>query len=168
MCIRDRLYNTCNAFEISLFLDEVTWHMINNVLTTSYFLFLCIHLAHIPNEMTNAILRYIVFASVSIFQMRDGFWMDGSYWTYIPCIATGALPVYRQLQKPTLKAERLTKGLAFAGGAGVCFLLNLDINPLGDSYKFWHGGAHVLGGAALWELWGAVETKKTELPLDWC
>eukprot|EP00658_Telonema_sp_P-2_P039745 TRINITY_DN28392_c0_g1_i1.p1 TRINITY_DN28392_c0_g1~~TRINITY_DN28392_c0_g1_i1.p1 ORF type:complete len:210 (+),score=42.55 TRINITY_DN28392_c0_g1_i1:216-845(+) len=161
------LYNTCNAFQVSIFLTEEHWHMMNNVLTISYFLFLCIHLAHLKDEMTNIILRYLVFASVTVFQLRDGFWMESSYWTYIPCICIGALPVWRQTQKPTLVKHRIMSGLGFAGAAGVCFLFNLDINPFGDFYRFWHGAAHVLVGAALWQLWGAIESKKTELPLDW-
>ena len=73
--------------------------------------------------------------------MRDGFWMDGSYWTYLPCIGFGLLPIYRQSQKMTVKTEKLKKGLAFGGGAAVCFLLNLDINPFGDLFRFWHGAA---------------------------
>lgn len=38
------LYNVCNALNVNLFLTELQWHALNNILTTTYFLLLLIHL----------------------------------------------------------------------------------------------------------------------------
>jgi hypothetical protein len=38
------LYNFCNALNMNVFLSELQWHALNNILTTTYFLLLLIHL----------------------------------------------------------------------------------------------------------------------------
>ena len=38
------LYNFCNALGTNVFLTELQWHALNNILTTTYFLLLLIHL----------------------------------------------------------------------------------------------------------------------------
>ena len=42
------LYNFCNALNMNVFLTELQWHALNNILTTTYFLLLLIHLQALP------------------------------------------------------------------------------------------------------------------------
>ena len=51
------LYNTCQALEITLFLDEGDWHFISDVLGLSYFSLLIVHLISTDDENQAHLLR---------------------------------------------------------------------------------------------------------------
>ena len=57
------LYNFCNALNIQVFLTELQWHALNNILTTTYFLLLLIHLQANANPNVDIVLRYIAFSA---------------------------------------------------------------------------------------------------------
>ena len=50
------------------------WHALNNILTTTYFLLLLIHLQANSNPNVDIVLRYIAFTSVWIAQIKDEYW----------------------------------------------------------------------------------------------
>ena len=86
-------YNVTNALFRggAIFLFEDDWHKMNNVLSCTAAVLLSIHLARIRNELQVVVLRYVSFAFITIGQIRDGFWMEGSYWTLPPIVAFGVL-----------------------------------------------------------------------------
>ena len=68
------LYNFCNALNVNVFLTELQWHGLNNILTTTYFLLLLIHLQANSNPTVDIVLRYIAFTAVWIAQIKDEYW----------------------------------------------------------------------------------------------
>ena len=65
------LYNFCNALGLRVFLTELQWHGLNNILTTTYFLLLLIHLQANSNPTVDIVLRYAAFTAVWIAQIKD-------------------------------------------------------------------------------------------------
>ena len=65
------LYNFCNALNVNVFLTELQWHGLNNILTTTYFLLLLIHLQANSNPTVDIVLRYAAFTAVWIAQIKD-------------------------------------------------------------------------------------------------
>ena len=59
---------------MQLFLTELQWHALNDILTTTYFLLLLIHLQADSNPNVDIVLRYIAFTSVWIAQIKDEYW----------------------------------------------------------------------------------------------
>ena len=58
-------------FDAQVFLSELEWHFISDVLSITYFLVLCVHLMGIPYENTNIVLRYLAFALTWILKTKD-------------------------------------------------------------------------------------------------
>lgn len=58
------LYNFCNALNVQVFLTELQWHALNNILTTTYFLLLLIHLQANADPTVDVVLRYVAFTAV--------------------------------------------------------------------------------------------------------
>jgi hypothetical protein len=149
------LYNFCNALNVSVFLTEQQWHGLNNILTTTYFLLLLIHLQANSNPTVDIMLRYAAFTAVWIAQIKDG--DSNPQWTALVVLAFCIMPVCKfggAMRLPPYSAEKLCKGL-FAGlGATVCFLLGLD-DAL-DPFRLFHGLSQALVGLALFYLWQLV------------
>ena len=85
------LYNICNALNISLFLSELQWHALNNILTTTYFLLLLIHLQANSDPTVDIVLRYAAFTAVWIAQIKDEYWEP--YYTALVVGAFCVMPV---------------------------------------------------------------------------
>jgi len=163
-------YNTCNALQISLFLDEEEWHMINNVLATTYVPLLAIHIMDSENETLNLVLRYAAFSCILIGQIRDGFFHSWQ-WTAPPVAFFVLFPLLRRAfhfepKRAKLDVQKFNKGTCCAAVGAVCFLLglhdkeDLEHNP----FRLWHSLFHWFIGAALWHLWAIVPVP--EKPLD--
>ena len=159
-------YNICNALGTSIFLRETEWHKMNNVLAFTYLALLCIHLMSSGNETQNIILRYVAFSTITIGQIKDGFWVQEEtplemvgmgIWTFIPVAFFGALPLFkfaRERRLPAYDLRRLNKGIVVGALAIACFKVGL--HKKNDPLRFWHGTFHVLIGLSLWYLWGVV------------
>jgi hypothetical protein len=156
------LYNTCNAFNTSIFLDETTWHEMNNILAPTYFLLMGVHVAHLNDEMVNCALRYAIFASVTLAQLKDGFWMTQTQYTYIPCALFGLIPLVRVCD-PSLHSsadkQRIVYGAAYGFLAAILF--KVSQNDTFDSLRFFRGLAHVSGGAGVWYFWQVAAADQT-------
>jgi len=170
-------YNVTDALRVpAVYLSESEWHKMNNVLSCTSFVLLSIHLARVRSELRVVALRYFSFAFITIGQVRDGFWMEESFWTLPPIVAFGVLlPLGMHLRRdrstPLLRREKLYKGLCCAVMGGACFLRQVSSEapppppPAGggpgshwksDTVRFWHGVFHWWTGCSLFFLWGAV------------
>jgi len=158
------LYNVCNALNVNLFLTELQWHALNNILTTTYFLLLLIHLQANTNPTVDIVLRYAAFTAVWIAQIKDEYW--NPYYTALVVIAFCIMPVCKfggAMRLPPYDAEKLCKGLVTGAASAVCFLVGLD--DAVDPYRLFHGLSQALVGGALYYLWQLVPlnlNKKTD------
>ena len=89
--ILNESYNICNALQVTIFLREKEWQAMNNVMALTYFALLMIHLAHSENENLNIMLRYIAFATITIAQVKDGFWAFISASSKSPAMVSAVL-----------------------------------------------------------------------------
>ena len=159
------LYNICNALNISLFLSELQWHALNNILTTTYFLLLLIHLQANSNPTVDIVLRYAAFTAVWIAQIKDEYWEP--YYTALVVGAFCVMPVCKfcgAMRLPPYDANKLWKGLCVGAAAAICFVVGLD--DAVDPFRLFHGLSQGLVGVALYFLWQLVplqlQAKKSE------
>lgn len=159
--------NRGDAIEKSwgLFIAEEDWHRISNVASTTYICLLAIHLACIPDQDINIILRYSAATFVLLAQVKDGFWMHETCYTVyivvlflILMVARYALvaevPVY-------LSSGNLLRGAILGALCGLCFYFGLD--DAHDEFRFAHGMSHLFGGLALTFLWKLVPLPKRKV-----
>ena len=102
------LYNFCNALNVNVFLTELQWHGLNNILTTTYFLLLLIHLQANSNPTIDIVLRYAAFTAVWIAQIKDEYW--NPKWTGMVVAAFCIMPVCKfggAMRLPPYDAEKL-------------------------------------------------------------
>jgi len=165
------LYNTCDALHVSLFLNMDEWHRINNVMAITYIALLSVYIMNNESADWNTLLRYTAFASVTVAQVKDGFWMDNSQYTVMVVSVYALLPLMKfvKLQRiPKFRRDKTKGGLAFAALAAIFFILGLD--ELNDPFRLCHSIAHVFMGAALYLLWAIVpltaNLKKSDKPLS--
>ena len=65
------LYNTSEAIQLSLYLDEGDWHLMSDILMLSYISLLVIHLISRNNENEDQFLRYLFFSISWIVKIKD-------------------------------------------------------------------------------------------------
>jgi len=158
------LYNFCNALNVNVFLTELQWHGLNNILTTTYFLLLLIHLQANSNPTVDIFLRYAAFTAVWIAQIKDEYW--NPQWTAMVVLAFCIMPVCKfggAMRLPPYDAEKLCKGFFAGVAAAICFLVGLD--DAIDPFRLFHGLSQALVGLALYYLWQLVPlniAKKTD------
>lgn len=64
-------YSISDFFNSSLFLAQIHWHFMSDVLSLTYACVLLIHLSAFEDEETNVILRYAAFFGAWVFKYRD-------------------------------------------------------------------------------------------------
>jgi hypothetical protein len=162
------LYNFCNALNVNVFLTELQWHGLNNILTTTYFLLLLIHLQANSNPTVDIVLRYAAFTAVWIAQIKDEYW--NPYYTAIVVLAFCLMPVCKfggAMRLPPYDFDKLFRGFFAGCASAVCFLAGLDDSV--DPYRIFHGLSQMLVGLALYYLWQLVPlnlAKKTDEESD--
>mmetsp|Transcript_35027 Transcript_35027/g.70753 ORF Transcript_35027/g.70753 Transcript_35027/m.70753 type:complete len:240 (+) Transcript_35027:3-722(+) len=153
-----------------LFIKEEDWHRISNVSSTTYICLLLIHLMCMPSPDANIVLRYGAASLVLLAQVKDGFWMQETYYTVYVVgmfvlllvaryVSVAEMPVY-------WTSDNLLRGAGLGAAAGVCFYFGLDDDH--DEFRFAHGLSHLFGGLALTFLWNLVPRpkKKEEDPFS--
>jgi len=166
------LYNACDALDVSLFLTQDEWHRINNVMGITYCALLAVYLMCNTSNDWNTLLRYNAFASVTVAQVRDGFWMERSQWSVLVIAAYALLPILKFAKLkcvPAFHRQKTRNGLAFAAIAAAFFVMGLD--ETNDPFRISHSIAHVFMGATLYNLWGIAPTpealsKKSDDQID--
>lgn len=160
------LYNLTNSYGIVLFLNEITWHKINNVVSTTYLCLLLIHLIGLENKDTNTILSYLAFTLVWIAQLKDEYWMDNSMYTVFVVIIFAALPFIKHIsvflkkrELPPFNFKSLLLGSISGFIASIFFLLGLNSDK--DWLRHWHGLSHLFFGGCLYFLWGVLSLTKS-------
>eukprot|EP00035_Acanthoeca_spectabilis_P009705 m.171293 g.171293 ORF g.171293 m.171293 type:complete len:219 (-) comp14811_c0_seq1:177-833(-) len=149
-------YNLCDALEISVLIDITEWHKINNILTITLGCFVLVYLMGNRNEARDHVLRYSVFLSVWICQVKDGYWMDESQYTLSIPVACFLLLLIRLLNGIFVKYNKtqLVRGIGATAISGVFFYASLD--DVTDPYRLLHGLSQVTIGVALYYLWQVI------------
>lgn len=173
-------FNAAEAFHAQLFLRELQWHFISDVLSITYFLLLCVHLMGFKDEDHNILLRYFAFALSWLMKAKDGW--DTTVYEVLLVVSYLAAVVYRRalsqdksiapIQKEKAKLALIyLVCAALAGGIPIYFGGSANAND-GDDVSalsgvgFVKGCMHILGGAAFYYAWLAVpclDSKKTDL-----
>lgn len=169
-------FNAAEALQQQLFLRELQWHFISDVLSVTYFLLLCVHLMGFRDEDRNILLRYVAFALAWLMKAKDGW--DSTVYEALLVASYVAGAAYRRLlstdkslapiNKHNAKLALLFLALAgLAGGIPIYFGGNSSSG--GDALSgvgFVKGCMHMLGGAAFYHAWLAVpclDSKKTDI-----
>ncbi|RLN88544.1 hypothetical protein BBJ28_00001202 [Nothophytophthora sp. Chile5] len=165
-------FNAAEAFQAQLFLRELQWHFISDVLSIAYFLLLCVHLMGFRDENRNILLRYVAFAASWLLKTKDGWDSTLFEVLLVACYLLGV--AYRRLlsQDPhisPLNKQKATYALASLALAAVVGGIPIYFGSGGDNHAalgFAKGCMHVLGGAAFYYAWLAVpclDSKKTDI-----
>ncbi|TMW68273.1 hypothetical protein Poli38472_005741 [Pythium oligandrum] len=165
------LFNVAESFHSSLFLKELQWHFISDVLSIAYFLVLCVHLMGFRDENTNIILRYVAFAFSWLMKSKDGW--DTTTYEVLLVVSYLLGVVYRRLVSTDktiapLNKEHAKFAVSFLVGAALVGSIPIYLSSGGDQWSvgFLKGCMHVLGGAAFYYAWLSVpclDSKKTDL-----
>ncbi|CAH0473931.1 unnamed protein product [Peronospora belbahrii] len=164
-------FNAAEAFNTQLFLTEIKWHFISDVVSLAYFLLLCVHLMGYKDENHNIILRYVAFSCAWIFKTKDG-------WNYIACeemlvvcYLFGVL--YRRGCtrandiSPFNKQYGVNAMLCLVGAACMWFTsIYFDQDEDHMAWGVAEGLMHMLAGAAFYYAWLTVpclDSKKDDL-----
>lgn len=152
------LYNLCDSLDIELFLNKTEWHRLTNITGLSYGANVLVYLMCNGSEAKDHLLRYSFFALLWVAQIKDGFWMEHTQYTIavllvLALFAAVKIAVGRVWRR--YDRTRLRNGVLFAGMAFGFFLASLDDHS--DPYRWKHGVAQLLFGAALFSVWQVVD-----------
>lgn len=177
-------FNAAEAFQAQLFLRELQWHFISDVLSITYFLLLCVHLMGFKDEDRNIVLRYVAFAFAWLMKAKDGW--DSTVYEALLVASYLVSVAYRRVLSTDksiapIDKEKAKLALIFlllaalAGGVSIYFggkgeQATAD-NDGGEASAlngvgFVKGCMHMLGGVAFYYAWLAVpclDSKKTDL-----
>ncbi|GBG34519.1 Hypothetical Protein FCC1311_107432 [Hondaea fermentalgiana] len=160
------LFNSSQALGEKLFIGELDWHFISDVLSLTYVCCLLIHCMGIEDEVKNMILRYVAFSLAWIFKLRDAW--DSALWEAALVIIYVCLAVYSVAQQSSrISAQYGMQSLRYGAGClvGACLLLGVELAGFADSYGFVLAAVHLLGAATAFFLWRGVpsfDTKKND------
>ncbi|TYZ65016.1 hypothetical protein PybrP1_002331 [[Pythium] brassicae (nom. inval.)] len=172
-------FNAAEALRAQLFLRELQWHFISDVLSITYFLLLCVHLMGFRDEDRNIVLRYVAFALSWLMKAKDGW--DSTVYEVLLVASYVAGAAYRRLlstdksvaplNKEKAKLALLFLALAALAGGIPIYFGGKGGDGAGDSgalsgVGFGKGCMHLLGGAAFYYAWLAVpclDSKKTDI-----
>lgn len=160
------MFNSSQALGQKIFIRELEWHFISDVLSLAYVCCLLTHCMGNQNEVTNIILRYVAFSLAWIFKLRDAW--DSAYWEATLIIVFVLMAAYRiSHQTGRVRAQYDTKSLRLGGGClvGAGILLLMDLLEMADSYGFVLAAVHLLGAATAYFFWKGVpafDTKKND------
>lgn len=148
-------YNLCDALDINFFLSHTQWHGLNNIMSVTLGSFVLIYLMGNRNEMRDHLLRYVSFAAIWLFQIKDGFWMERSQFTaVIPVLLAVMLLAKAAISPPGYNRPKLARGIGSTALGGVFFYASLQDKT--DPYRALHGLAQCAIGAALYFFWQSI------------
>ena len=161
------LYSASDFLHSSIFISSLNWHFISDVLTLTYGCLLLIHLAAIPDEETNVILRYSAFFASWIFKYKDSW--DSVFWEGFLVVSFILVLGYSHLNFPDrqrkFRAERLQFGI-MASCASFVFFVGQQMFAKTDAHRILMGFAHAAGGWACYELWNVLPAPPRGKKLD--
>lgn len=162
-------FNAAEAFHAQLFLRELQWHFISDVLSITYFLLLCVHLMGFRDEDRNIVLRYVAFALSWLMKAKDGW--DSTVYEVLLVASYVVGAAYRRLLSTDksiapLQKEKAKLALLFLVLAALTGGIPIYFSANDSGVGFGKGLMHVLGGAAFYYAWLAVpclDSKKTDI-----
>ena len=158
-------FNIAGALSMDLFLTELEWHFISDVLTVTYALLLCVHLMGIVDENTNIVLRYVAFAASWLSKVKDQW--DSTWFEILLIISYVLLIVYFHATTYNTP-RRIPINVENAQRFGLCLVALFFIWILSetifiyDSFHFIYGIYHVVGGLAFYHAWLSVPCRDTK------
>ena len=158
-------YNSCQALQINIFLDEGDWHFISDVLGLSYFSLLVVHLISSDDENHAHLLRYLGFSLSWIVKIKDQW--DSVFYEAILIFVMFGLVVWRYSQPvaPKLDKENGLKLVFFVGLGSLAYLIleTAEFNDRTRSQRILHavisGFLNVCAGGTMFYGWKTVPIK---------
>ncbi|UIZ26596.1 hypothetical protein KXD40_001547 [Peronospora effusa] len=164
-------FNAAEAFDTQLFLEEVEWHFISDVVSITYFLLLCVHLMGFKDENYNIVLRYVAFAGSWLFKTRDD-WDSILYQgMLVGCYLMGV--IYRRGLTKNKNVSPLNKqkgvyAVVSLVAAAIMWFIAIFFHE-DENHMAWgmaKGLMHMLAGASFYYAWLSVpcmDSKKDDV-----
>jgi len=165
------LFNISGAWETNIFLSELEWHFISDVLSITYALVLCVHLMGLPNENQNIILRYLAFSLTWIMKVKDQ-WDSTLFETILIAIyVIGVLirhftPPTKPADKIPLNIDHVTKAVISLALLGLVYLVSESAFVEEDPFSIIYGLYHLTAGALFYYAWLSVPCRDTHKKSD--
>eukprot|EP00758_Cryptobia_borreli_P003360 Tbor_TRINITY_DN3699_c0_g1::TRINITY_DN3699_c0_g1_i4::g.370::m.370 len=171
------MYHLCQAFDITLFLDELHWHRLDNITAISTFGVIFIYLSVLRDPTTDFCLKIMVLFIAIVVQERDP-WniaytvVPIGLFAIIPCLSLilrvyapksfggiystgdkriGLMATVRSLYEP----RNAILGVGLLCCAIPFFVAGLDDDN--DPCRIFHGLWHVFGSLACFYIWKIVK-----------
>eukprot|EP00906_Rhabdomonas_costata_P019340 RCo028264 len=153
-------YHLCESLGTSLWLTEVQWHRLDNVMAISSFMCWFVYLCDFTDRRARDACRFAVMAVVLVLQ-------EGAPWderfTFGPVLATALLFLLKRWLVdgcgPKCDPNRLRTGLLLQSLGVLCFIRGLDNDT--DPLRIFHGLWHVFISGACYFLWDIVQPQAT-------
>ena len=158
------IFNITGALDTELFLDELEWHFISDVLSITYGLMISIHLMGIQSEEINTILRYVAFGASWILKTRDQ-WDSIFYESFLILVfVLGVLYRHFIIPKdgkvPVHMGHATKMAISLAGFGLAAGVDRLELFE--DVFHITYGVFHVLGGLAVYHAWLMIPCRDTK------
>lgn len=160
------IFNISGAWGVNIFLSELEWHFISDVLSITYALVLCVHLMGLPNENQNILLRYLAFALTWIMKVKDQW--DSTLFETILIAIYAIMVLIRHFTPPTkpgdkisLNADHATKAVISLAMLGLVYLVSESTFVESDPLSIIYGLYHIIAGALFYYAWLSVPCRDT-------
>ena len=159
------MFNASAALEANVFLSELDWHFVSDVLSISYALLLFVHLMGFENENLNIMLRYLAFSFTWIAKLKDQ-WDSNLWQTFLISIyAVGVIVRHAaplQDKKVPVHLGNCNYALISLGILGLVYILSGSYLVESDPFHMIYALYHLSGGAFFYFAWLAIPCRDTK------
>uniref|UniRef100_A0A7S2WQI7 Intimal thickness related receptor IRP domain-containing protein n=1 Tax=Mucochytrium quahogii TaxID=96639 RepID=A0A7S2WQI7_9STRA len=152
------MYNCSEAMGVDIFIRQLDWHLISDVMTLSYVCCLLVHIRGSTNENMSILLRYLSFSLAWVLKLRDSWdsahWEAGLVIVYLLIAGYGAVTQSEELRKH-YRTGTLQAGAGFLACAGIFFFI-LEATDTDDDYGVLRGVIHCFAAAGAYCLWKGI------------
>ena len=159
------LFNVSGALEIDIFLSELDWHFVSDVLSISYALLLFVHLMGFEKENVNIILRYLAFSLTWVAKLKDKW--DSNFWQIVLIAVYGVGVIVRHANPA--QGQQVPVLWNHGNYALISLSLLAVVYFVSGSYLFENDPFHVIyalyhlsGGAFFYFAWLTVPCRDTK------
>jgi len=156
------IFNVSGAFGINIFLSELEWHSISDILSITYALLLIVHVMAIENEQYNILLRYLAFSLSWISQLKDK-WDSTTYQSLLIALYLIGLILRYTMSGGMFGYIRNTIDFDQAMKAGVSltilaltYILSIQSFFSADPLNLLYAIYHVAGGSFFYFSWKCI------------
>lgn len=167
-------FNIAGALDQQVFLTELEWHFIADVLSLTYALMLFVHFMGFTNEKINIVLRYLAFALSWLTKVRDKW--DSTIFQVLLVFIYALIVLYRQISPYVLSEQRKNKIplrmkhvfplCQYLVALLLCFAISLTEFAQNDPFNIIYGLYHIAGGMAFYHAWLSVPVRDVSKKQD--